>query len=163
MTFVSDFFGSVVPFLFVITVVVFFHELGHFWVARRCGVAVETFSIGFGKALISRYDKKGTRWQVGWLPLGGYVKFLGDDNAASAPDSEALAQMDASAKQQTLFYKPLWQRSAVVAAGPFANFLLAIIIFAALYMSFGQQIVRPLIDQVMPASAAERGGFNLAT
>lgn len=160
MTFVSDFFGSVVPFLFVITVVVFFHELGHFWVARRCGVAVETFSIGFGKALISRYDKKGTRWQVGWLPLGGYVKFLGDDNAASAPDSEALAQMDASAKQQTLFYKPLWQRSAVVAAGPFANFLLAIIIFAALYMSFGQQIVRPLIDQVMPASAAERGGLQ---
>ncbi len=160
MTFVNEFLGSVIPFLFVITVVVFFHELGHFWVARRCGVAVETFSIGFGKALFSRIDKKGTRWQIGWLPLGGYVKFLGDENAASAPDSEALKGMDDSARQQTLFYKPLWQRSAVVAAGPLANFILAIVIFAALYMSFGQQVIRPLIDQVMPNSAAERAGLQ---
>lgn len=151
--------GAILPFLFVITVVVFFHELGHFWVARRCQVAVETFSIGFGRALISWHDRKGTKWQIGWLPLGGYVKFVGDDNAASAPDSKALSAMEDDLRSQTLHFKPLWQRMSVVAAGPVANFLLAILIFTALYMSFGQQIIRPIIDQVMPASAAEDAGL----
>ena len=88
-------FGIIVPFIFVLTIVVFFHELGHFYVARRCGVTVEVFSVGFGRPLASWYDKHGTQWKIGWMPLGGYVKFLGDENAASAPDIEAIEKMDA--------------------------------------------------------------------
>lgn len=151
--------GYIVPFVFVLTIVVFFHELGHFWVARRCGVSVETFSIGFGRAILSWKDKHGTDWQVGWIPLGGYVKFEGDENAASAPDAGKLKTMSDDARSKSLHYKPLWQRVAVVSAGPVANFILAIIIFSALFMSFGQQIVRPIIAQVVEDSAASRAGF----
>lgn len=152
--------GYIVPFIFVLTIVVFFHELGHFWVARRCGVWVETFSIGFGKPFFKWQDKHGTFWQVGWLPLGGYVKFLGDENEASAPDMEKLDGLDDRVKSQTLFYKPLWQRAAVVSAGPIANFILAIVIFAGLFSIYGKQIARPVVDQVMPSSAAELAGFQ---
>ncbi|MBE8190711.1 MAG: RIP metalloprotease RseP [Alphaproteobacteria bacterium] len=144
----------ILPFLFVLTIVVFFHELGHFAVARWCGVKIETFSIGFGRAIFRKYDKHGTEWKIGWLPLGGYVKFLGDENAASAPSSEKLAGMDATTRQDTLHYKPVWQRSAVAMAGPFANFLLAIVIFAGLFGIVGQQIITPVIDQVVADSAA---------
>lgn len=152
--------GYILPFIFVLSIVVFFHELGHFWVARRCDVAVETFSVGFGKPFFRRQDRHGTYWQIGWLPLGGYVKFLGDENAASAPDHDGLSKLDPQTRQRTLFYKPLRQRVAVVAAGPLANFILAIVIFTGLFFSFGQQIVRPLIADVMPNSAAERAGLQ---
>jgi regulator of sigma E protease len=153
-------FGIIVPFIIVLTIVVFFHELGHFYVARRCGVAVEVFSVGFGRPLASWYDKHGTQWKIGWMPLGGYVKFLGDENAASAPDTEALSKMDAKTRKNTLFDKPLGQRAAVVAAGPMANFLLAIIIFAGLYAVLGQRVTDPEVGEVVAESAAERAGFQ---
>ena len=152
--------GYIVPFVFGLTIVVFFHELGHFWVARRCGVSVETFSIGFGRSLLSWKDRHGTDWQIGWIPLGGYVKFSGDENAASVPDSEKLHSMSDDERGKSLHFKPLWQRVAVVSAGPIANFILAIVIFSALFMSFGQQIVRPIIAQVIEDSAAARAGFT---
>ncbi len=153
-------FGIIVPFIIVLTIVVFFHELGHFYVARRCGVAVEVFSVGFGRPLASWYDKHGTQWKIGWMPLGGYVKFLGDENAASAPDTEAINKMDAKTRKNTLFDKPLSQRAAVVAAGPMANFLLAIIIFAGLYAVLGQRVTDPVVGEVVAESAAERAGFQ---
>ena len=153
-------FGIIVPFIIVLTIVVFFHELGHFYVARRCGVAVEVFSVGFGRPLASWYDKHGTQWKIGWMPLGGYVKFLGDENAASAPDTEAINKMDAKTRKNTFFDKPLGQRAAVVAAGPIANFLLAIIIFAGLYAVLGQRVTDPVVGEVVAESAAERAGFQ---
>lgn len=151
----------IVPFLFVLTIVVFFHELGHFYAARRCGVKVEVFSVGFGRSLASWYDKHGTEWKIGWLPLGGYVKFFGDENEASAPDAEKLQALEDDARQDTLFYKPLWQRAIVVAAGPVANFILAIIIFASLYTLFGQRVTDPVVGVVAENSAAERAGMQV--
>jgi len=149
----------IVPFLFVLTIVVFFHELGHFYAARRCGVRVEVFSVGFGRAIASWHDKHGTQWKIGWLPLGGYVKFFGDENEASAPDAEKLRDLDEDARGDTMFFKPLWQRAIVVAAGPVANFILAIIIFASLYTLLGQRITDPVIGTVVENSAAERAGL----
>lgn len=149
-----------IPFVFVLTIVVFFHELGHFYVARRCGVKVEVFSVGFGRAIKSWTDRHGTEWRISWIPLGGYVRFLGDDNAASAPNRETLENLDPSGREDTLFYKPLWQRAAVVAAGPIANFILAIVIFAGLYTAFGQVITQPVVSTVVEKSAAERAGFQ---
>ena len=150
----------IVPFLFVLTIVVFFHELGHFYAARRCGVRVEVFSVGFGRAITSWHDKHGTEWKIGWLPLGGYVKFFGDENEASAPDAEKLKELPDDARGDTLFFKPLWQRAIVVAAGPVANFILAIIIFASLYTLLGQRITDPVIGTVVENSAAERAGMK---
>ena len=150
----------IVPFLFVLTIVVFFHELGHFYAARRCGVRVEVFSVGFGGAIASWNDKHGTQWKIGWLPLGGYVKFFGDENEASAPDAEKLKELPEDARGDTLFFKPLWQRAIVVAAGPVANFILAIIIFASLYTLLGQRITDPVIGTVVENSAAERAGMQ---
>ena len=151
----------IVPFVFVLTIVVFFHELGHFYAARRCGVTVEVFSVGFGRALYSWYDKHGTRWQVGWMPFGGYVKFLGDENEASVADRDKLEAMDADKRAGTLFYKPLWQRAIVVAAGPVANFILAIVIFAGMYSIFGQRVTDPVVGVVAENSAAERAGMQV--
>ena len=150
----------IVPFLFVLTIVVFFHELGHFYAARRCGVRVEVFSVGFGRAIASWDDKHGTEWKIGWLPLGGYVKFFGDENEASAPDAEKLKEMPEDSRGDTLFFKPLWQRAIVVAAGPVANFILAIVIFASLYTLLGQRITDPVIGTVVENSAAERAGMQ---
>jgi regulator of sigma E protease len=149
-----------VPFLFVLTVVVFFHELGHFMVARWCGVKIETFSVGFGRELFGFNDKHGTRWKFAWLPLGGYVKFLGDENVASAPDATEIQAMDEDARRHSFHHKPLAQRAAVVAAGPVANFILAIVIFAFVFSVFGRHITLPLVDKVQPGSAAEQGGFK---
>jgi regulator of sigma E protease len=147
-------------FLFVISIVVFFHELGHFGVARACGVAVETFSIGFGPAIFGWTDKKGTYWKVSWVPLGGYVKFAGDADAASTPDREKIAAMSAEERAHLFQEKPLWQRAAVVAAGPVANFVLAIVIFAGTYMLVGQQMLRPVVGSVTPHSAAAAAGIK---
>jgi regulator of sigma E protease len=151
----------IVPFLFVLTIVVFFHELGHFYAARRCGVRVEVFSVGFGRAIASWYDKHGTQWKIGWLPLGGYVKFFGDENEASASNPEAMEKLDEDVRGDTLFYKPLWQRAIVVAAGPVANFILAIFIFASLYSILGQRVTDPVVGLVVEESAAERGGLQI--
>ncbi|HAM48416.1 MAG TPA: RIP metalloprotease RseP, partial [Alphaproteobacteria bacterium] len=137
-------------FLFVLTIVVFFHELGHFWVARKCGVKVEVFSVGFGKEIFGWYDKKGTRWKLSLLPLGGYVKFLGDDTAASTPDHDRFATMTASDRVQSFHHQSVWRRMAIVAAGPVANFLLAILIFAAIFMFFGRVEMSARVDSIQP-------------
>ncbi|MDO9462146.1 MAG: RIP metalloprotease RseP [Alphaproteobacteria bacterium] len=147
-------------FLLVLTVVVFFHELGHFLVARYCGVRVETFAIGFGRELFGWNDSRGTRWKVGWLPLGGYVKFWGDESAASTADREQLQQMSAADKRVSFHHKPVGSRMAVVAAGPIANFILGILIFATLFMTMGRTTILARVDQVQPGSAAEQAGFQ---
>ena len=130
--------GYIVPFLFVLTVVVFFHELGHFLVARLCGIRVLTFSLGFGPEIVGFYDRYGTRWKISAVPLGGYVKFFGDENAASVPDHAAAAVMTEEEKAVSFIHKPVGPRAAVVAAGPIANFILAIAIFAAFLHDFRQ-------------------------
>src|SRR4030081_3095559 len=146
--------GYVIPFLFVLTLVVFFHELGHFLIARWCGVRVLTFSIGFGPELFGFNDKHGTRWKISAIPLGGYVKFFGDENAASVPDQDKLEQMSETERRESFFHKPVPQRAAIVAAGPIANFILAIVIFATLALLLGKQVAVPRIDAVTPGTAA---------
>jgi regulator of sigma E protease len=150
----------IVPFLFVLSIVVFFHELGHFLVARWCGVRVQVFSIGFGRELFGFNDRHGTRWKLAAIPLGGYVKFLGDENAASVPNRSAFANMSEDECRETFFHKSISQRAAVVAAGPIANFLLAIVIFAAVAMVYGRQETAPRVDEVIPNSAAAAAGFQ---
>ena len=151
--------GYIVPFLFVLTIVVFFHELGHFLVARLCGIRVLVFSIGFGPEIVGFYDRYGTRWKISAVPLGGYVKFFGDENAASVPDQEAAAAMTEEEKAVSFIHKPVGPRAAVVAAGPVANFILAIVIFAAVFAIFGRQTTSARVDTVQPASAAQAAGF----
>lgn len=167
MAFIADFsswggwlIGYVVPFLFVLTVVVFFHELGHFLVARWCGVRVLAFSVGFGPELFGFTDKHGTRWKVAAIPLGGFVKFLGDENAASVPDHAAAAAMTDEERRESFIHKPVGQRAAVVAAGPIANFILAIVIFAGVFALFGKQITTARVDTVQAGSAAAEAGFK---
>lgn len=152
--------GYLIPFLFVLTIVVFFHELGHFLVARLCGVKVETFSIGFGREIVGWNDRHGTRWKVSWIPLGGYVKFVGDESAASTPDRRRLAEIPPEERGGLFHFKPLHQRAAVVAAGPFANFVLAILLFAGLFTFAGQTVATPVVDGVQPDSAAAEAGFR---
>ncbi len=158
---VQSFLSYAVPFLFVLTVIVFFHELGHFAVARWCGVSVETFSIGFGPEIWGFVDKKNTRWKLSWIPLGGYVKFSGDDNEASIPDRKKLESMSPEEREGNFHAKKLWQRAAVVAAGPIANFILAIVIFAFIYAVVGRQIIAPRVDDVQANSAAAEAGFKV--
>lgn len=153
------FISYAVPFLVVLTIVVFFHELGHYLVARYNKVDVDAFSVGFGKELFGFDDKHGTRWKVCLVPLGGYVKFRGDANAASVPDFERLAQMDEEEKAGSFEHKPVGQRAAVVAAGPIANFILAILIFMGTYYFAGKYITDPVVTSVVEDGAAEQAGF----
>jgi regulator of sigma E protease len=152
--------GYAIPFLFVLTLVVFFHELGHFLVARWNGVKVLVFSIGFGPELFGFNDRYGTRWKISAIPLGGYVKFLGDENAASVPDQAAVAAMSEQERRQSFIDQPVGPRAAIVVAGPLANFLLAIAIFAGLFMIYGKQNTSPRVDSVQPGSAAAVAGFQ---
>ncbi len=151
--------GYIIPFLFVLTLVVFFHELGHFWVARRAGVRVLTFSLGFGPELVGFNDRHGTRWKLSAIPLGGYVRFFGDEDAASTPDQNRLTRMSPQERKESFFYQPLGWRAAIVAAGPIANFILAIVIFAFVFMVYGKQVTAARVDQVNPESAAAQAGF----
>ncbi|GBF26461.1 metalloprotease MmpA [bacterium MnTg02] len=160
LEFGNTLFSYVLPFLFVLTIVVFFHELGHFIVARWCGVGVKVFSIGFGKEVFGFNDKKGTRWRISWVPLGGYVKFIDDENAASVPGKRQLSDVPPELRDKLFHGKTLAQRAAVVAAGPIANFILAILIFAAMFTFVGQRTTAPIADQVSPNSAAELAGFK---
>jgi regulator of sigma E protease len=152
--------GYLIPFLFVLTVVVFFHEMGHFLVARLCGVKVDTFSIGFGREIAGWTDRHGTRWKLGWVPLGGYVKFLGDESAASTPDRRRLAEIPESERAGLFYFKPVYQRAAVVVAGPAANFILSIVLFAGLFTIVGQSFATPVVDVVQPGSVAAQAGFK---
>ncbi|HZP70510.1 MAG TPA: RIP metalloprotease RseP [Pseudolabrys sp.] len=152
--------GYLVPFLFVLTIVVFFHELGHFLMARLCGIKVLVFSIGFGPEIAGFYDRYGTRWKLSAIPLGGYVKFFGDDNAASVPDRSTAAAMSEAERKDSFMFQPVGSRAAVVAAGPIANFVLAIAIFAAIFMTVGKQTTSARVDAVQPGSAAQAAGFK---
>lgn len=151
----------VVPFLFVLTLVVFVHELGHFLVARWCGVDVKVFSIGFGRELFGFNDRHGTRWRFALIPLGGYVKFSGDADAASAgTDTDELREMTPQERARSFPAQSIGERAAIVAAGPVANFLLAILIFGATVFFFGKPVLSPRVDQVVTGSAAERAGLR---
>jgi len=156
----GGFLAYIIPFLFVLTLVVFFHELGHFLVGRWCGVKVEAFSIGFGPEILGWTDRSGTRWRIALLPLGGYVRFLGDANAASAPDLETVASMPVSDRVLSFPAQPVWKRFLIVLAGPAASLLLAVVIFAGSAYLSGRYILLPKIASVAPGSAAEEAGFQ---
>jgi regulator of sigma E protease len=150
----------IIPFIIILCVVVFFHELGHYLVGRWCGVKVDRFSLGFGPELFARVDKHGTRWRLAAIPLGGYVKFHGDADVSSAPDAEAFAKMDRSERRQTLQGQPVLNRAAIVAAGPIANFLLAIVIFTISFAAFGQYVLTPRVGGIEAGSPADLAGFK---
>ncbi|WP_297800273.1 RIP metalloprotease [uncultured Brevundimonas sp.] len=158
----------IVPFLVVLTVVVTIHELGHFLTARAFGVKIERFAIGFGRAIFSRNDRHGVEWRVGWLPLGGYVKFAGDLDDTGVPDQAGLAQLrerivaqhGAGAERDYLYFKPIWQRALVVAGGPLANFLLAIVIFTFLFSVVGVMQRPARVVNILPESPAAVAGFQ---
>ncbi len=154
------FIGYIIPFLFVLTIVVFFHELGHFLVARWNGVKVLTFSLGFGPELAGFNDRHGTRWKISAIPLGGYVKFFGDESEASTPSSAALEGMTADERKGSFHHKRVGQRAAIVAAGPIANFILAIVIFTCLFTFFGKPSTTAKVDSIQAGSAAEKAGFQ---
>jgi regulator of sigma E protease len=151
---------ALISFLVILTVVVFIHELGHFLVGRWCGVGVTAFSIGFGPELVGWNDRHGTRWKLSAVPLGGYVKFAGDINATSAPDPESLARLTPAERAISFHHKSVGKRAAIVAAGPIANFLLAIVVFAGVAFISGRYVLAPRIDAVQAGSAAERAGFQ---
>ncbi len=152
--------GYIVPFLFVLTVLVFVHEFGHYYVARRNGVRIDTFSIGFGPELFGWHDRAGTRWKFSAIPLGGYVKMFGDSDASSGLPVAGIARMTAAEREVSFHYKGLAQRAAIVAAGPAANFVFAIVMLAVLFMTYGQPFTPARVGQVLPGSAAERGGIK---
>lgn len=151
--------GTVVPFVFVLSTVIFFHEFGHFIVGRLCGVKVDAFSLGFGPELLHYTDRLGTRWRLGLLPLGGYVKFHGDANGASMGDAEQLAAMPDAERAVSFAGQKVWKRAAIVVAGPLANFVLAIAIFTGIFYIHGRGVLAPQIEKVAPASAAQAAGF----
>jgi regulator of sigma E protease len=157
---VGNYTGWIVPFLFTLTVIVFFHELGHFLVARWCGIRVLVFSLGFGPEIAGFTDRLGTRWKLSAIPLGGYVKFFGDENEASVPDAATLAAMSDEERKQSFFGQSVGRRAAVVVAGPLTNFILAIVLFAAVFMVVGKQIAVPRVAAVESGSPAAAAGFQ---
>jgi regulator of sigma E protease len=150
---------TIVAFLGVIGPLVFVHELGHYLAARRFGVKAEVFSIGFGREIAGWTDRRGTRWKVGWLPLGGYVRFAGDMGAASQPSAEWLA-LPAEERNRTFQAKPVWQRAIIVAAGPLINFAAAVLILAGFALAYGESRTPPIADTVVAGSAAARAGLR---
>ena len=152
---VLTFLYGAVTLIVALSVIVFIHEYGHFKVARLCGFKIDTFSIGFGRSIASFRDRFGTEWKIGWLPLGGYVKFQGDANAASMPDGSAGA-----IEPGDFMSRPVWQRALVVAAGPFANFILAILLFALSALISGHPIPGPMIGEVTAGFPAQQAGLQ---
>lgn len=150
-----------ISFALVISVIVFIHEFGHFLAARLCGVRVEVFSIGFGRELLGRTDRHGTRWKLALWPLGGYVKMFGDAGAASTPESNATFDaMSAAEKKVSFHHKPLWAKFVIVAAGPLANFLLTIFVFTYFIFTVGITSTRPVIGSVVANSPAQAAGLQ---
>jgi len=150
----------IVPFLVILTVLVFVHEFGHYLIARWNGVRVEVFSIGFGPEVFGWWDRAGTRWKFSTIPLGGYVKMFGDSDASSGRPAPGLARLAQAERDVSFHYKRLGQRSAIVAAGPAANFLFAIVVLAILFMTYGQPFTPAEVGQVQPDSAAEQAGIQ---
>ena len=154
-------FSFVIPFIILILVVVFIHEYGHYYFAKRYGVGITDFSIGFGKEIFGWNDKSGTRWKICWIPLGGYVKFFGDRNVFSQADQKELLKKYKKEDQKKLFVtKPLYQRSLIVVGGPVANFILAIFIFLLIYMFVGKDFTPAEINEVQKDSPAEIAGIK---
>jgi len=153
--------GTLVPFFFVLLVVVFVHEMGHYLAGRLCGIGVEAFSIGFGPELFGYTAKNGTRWRLAAIPLGGYVKFVGDMSATSAtPDEEQLDNLTEAERRVAFHTQPLWKRAVTVFAGPFANFVLAAAVFAAMFALYGQYVFQPTVAEVRPGSPAAEAGIQ---
>lgn len=152
-------FHYVWSFALIISIIVFIHEFGHFIAARLCGVKVETFSIGFGREIIGRTDRHGTRWKLAALPLGGYVKMLGDATVASNADTQAIAAMPEVDRKRTLHAQPLWKKAIIVAAGPAANFLLTISVFTYFIFSVGIASTEPVVGTVIPDTPAASAGL----
>jgi regulator of sigma E protease len=151
--------GTIVPFLFVLTVVVFVHEMGHYLVGRWCGIGVKAFSIGFGPELIGFNDRHGTRWKISAIPLGGYVKFVGDMSVTSSPNAEDPSLTPAE-RRIAFHTQPVWKRALTVFAGPAFNFLLTIAVFAVLFSIYGRTVTEPVVAEVRVDSPAERAGFQ---
>ena len=150
-----------IPFLILITIVVFIHEYGHYYFAKKYGVGITDFSIGFGKEIFGWNDKSGTRWKICWIPLGGYVKFFGDRNVFSQSEQqETINQYKEEDRQKLFILKPLYQRSIIVAAGPLANFALAILIFLMINMFVGKDLTPAIIDEVQKDSPAFVAGLK---
>ena len=149
---------TIVAFICVIGPLVFVHEMGHYWAARLFGVKIDAFSIGMGREVAGWTDKRGTRWKLGWAPVGGYVRFAGDMNAVSQPTPEWL-MLPAAERARTFQAKPVWQRAIIVAAGPAVNFLTAFLILAGCAIALGEVHVAPVIGQVVPGSAAQAAGL----
>ncbi len=145
--------------IWILSVVVFVHEMGHYLVARWNGVAIQAFSIGFGRELVGWNDRHGTRWKISAIPLGGYVRFVGDMNAASQPDPDAAETVDPTLAPHLFVNKSVWQRIAIVAAGPIANILLTFLILYALLLGYGRYTIAPVIGEVLPGSVAESAGL----
>jgi regulator of sigma E protease len=160
LNYIWSFAGYLLPFIFVLSLVVFFHEFGHFIVGRLCGVMVDVFSIGFGPELFGFNDRYGTHWRIAALPLGGYVKFHGDANAASVADDESIAAMSSAEQAVSFSTQKIWKRAAIVAAGPIANFILAIVIFTGVFYVNGRNVLLPVVDGVAAESAAQAAGFQ---
>ncbi|MBV2144600.1 RIP metalloprotease RseP [Falsochrobactrum sp. TDYN1] len=152
--------GTIIPFLFVLTVVVFVHEMGHYLVGRWCGIGASAFSIGFGPELIGFTDRHGTRWKLSAIPLGGYVKFIGDESATSSPVGVDNAKLSEKERGRAFHTQPVWKRAATVFAGPAFNIILTIAIFSVFFALYGRQIADPLVASVQPNSPAAEAGFE---
>ena len=151
----------ILPFIILILIVVFIHEYGHYYFAKKFGVGVTDFSIGFGKEIFGWRDKSGTRWKICWIPLGGYVKFFGDRNVYSQADHKEILEKYSEEDQKKLFtLKPLYQRSLIVFGGPLANFLLALVIFFSIYTFVGKDFTPAVINEVQKDSPAMAGGLK---
>ena len=150
----------VLPFLVLLGILVFVHELGHFWVARLLGVKVDEFSIGFGKELWGRTDRKGTHWKIAAVPLGGYCKFFGDEDAASAAESEKLKDLSDEEKKHVFQVLPPFKKILIAVAGPAANYLFAVLVFTSIFMALGKMDFPPVVGSVIKGSAAEQGGIQ---
>jgi len=151
----------IIPFLILIMIVVFIHEYGHYYFAKRYGVGVTDFSIGFGREIFGWHDKSGTRWKVCWIPLGGYVKFFGDRNVFSQSEQqEVIDKYNEEDRNKLFILKPLYQRSLIVAAGPLANYVLAIIIFSIINMFVGKDLTPAVVTEVTINSPAYEAGIQ---
>lgn len=151
--------GTIVPFLFVLTIVVFVHEMGHYLVGRWCGIGVKAFSIGFGPELIGFDDRRGTRWKLSAIPLGGYVKFVGDMSVTSTPGADETERLTPEERKVAFHTQPVWKRAATVFAGPAFNFLLTIAVFSVFFAIYGRFVSEPVVAEVRADSPAQRAGF----
>ncbi|MGF7005216.1 RIP metalloprotease RseP [Aminobacter sp. BE322] len=152
--------GTIVPFLFVLMIVVFVHEMGHYLVGRWCGIGVKAFAVGFGPELIGFNDRRGTRWKLCAIPLGGYVKFVGDMNVTSSPEGGEAERLSAAERKVAFHTQPVWKRAATVFAGPLFNFLLTIAVFTVLFTAYGRYVMEPTVAEVRAESPAARAGIQ---